>query len=145
MGGTQGPIPDGIINSVDRKTDPKAVLFQLGIMGAGSLATLLAFEVLRPANKVCPSVFQTRSISIFVVIPSFEAVTDVFFLFLVARISAKGVCTSVPINNQSDEMMIFSRNIMSVVNDHPRSLQLLYLGSQLSYEVKNPNCWIKSG
>lgn len=36
-----------------RTINPKAVLFQLGLMSAISLGTLLAFEILRPANKVC--------------------------------------------------------------------------------------------
>jgi hypothetical protein len=38
--------------AVARQIGPKAVLFQLGIMSAISLATLLAFEILRPTNKV---------------------------------------------------------------------------------------------
>jgi hypothetical protein len=37
---------------VAREISPKAVVFQFGIMSAISLATLLAFEVLRPTNKV---------------------------------------------------------------------------------------------
>ena len=62
-----GNITGGFLNdaSVARQIGPKAVLFQLGIMSAISLATLLAFEILRPANKVRYFVFvRTKDLSL---------------------------------------------------------------------------------